>query len=216
MTDDPIKHSSETAYRLETPDQHRTFYDDWAESYDSGFAASKGYDYPRLIAEYFVGRVSPDQSPVLDIGCGTGLVGVSLREEGWSSKLTGVDISQGMLEVAERKKVYEKLICADLSDTLQLPQSHFGGMISAGTFTHGHLGPEVLFHLFSLARPGAHAVIGINAEHHGNQDFSGAFWEWEEKGIVGKTEWTEIQIYQAPEGKEPEKKLALIVDFRIL
>ena len=177
MRDDSINHSSETAYRLETPDQHRKFYDDWAESYDSGFAVSKGYDYPRLIAEYFVGRVSPDQSPVLDIGCGTGLVGVSLRKEGWSSELTGVDISQGMLEVAERKKVYQKLICADLNETLQLPQSHFGGMISAGTFTHGHLGPEVLFQLFSLARPGAHAVIGINAEHHGNQDFSGAFRE---------------------------------------
>ena len=82
MTDDPIQHSSETAYRLETPDQHRKFYDDWAESYDSGFAASKGYDYPSLIAEYFVGRASPDQSPVLDIGCGTGLVGVSLRKGG--------------------------------------------------------------------------------------------------------------------------------------
>ena len=85
MTDDSIKHSSETAYRLETPDQHRTFYDDWAESYDSGFAALKGYDYPRLIAEYFVSRVSLDQSPVLDIGCGTGLVGVSLRKEGGTS-----------------------------------------------------------------------------------------------------------------------------------
>ena len=47
MTDDSIKHSSESAYRLETPEQHRKFYDDWAESYDSGFAASKGYDYPR-------------------------------------------------------------------------------------------------------------------------------------------------------------------------
>ena len=175
MTDDSIKHSSETANRLGTPDQLHTFYDDWAESYDSGFAASKGCDYPRLIAEYFVRRVSPDQSPVLDIGCGTGLVGVSLRKEGWSSELTGVDISQGMLEVAERKKVYQKLICADLNETSQLPQSHFGGMISAGTFTHGHLGPEVLFHLFPLAKPAAHAVIGINAEHHWNQDFSVTF-----------------------------------------
>ena len=59
-------------------------------------------------------------------------------------------------------------------------------------------------------------MIRINAEHHGNQDFSGAFREWEEKGIVGKTEWTEIQIYQATEEKEPEKKLALIADFKIL
>ena len=158
-------------------------------------------------------RAGPVEGPVAGLDPVAASVG-----RGWvrSSELTGVDISQGMLEVAERKKVYQKLICADLNETLQLPQSHFGGMISAGTFTHGHLGPEVLFHLFSLARPGAHAVIGINAEHHGNQDFSGAFREWEEKGIVGKTEWTEIQIYQAPEGKEPEKKLALIADFRIL
>ena len=94
MTDDTIKHSSESAYRLETPDQHRTFYDDWAESYDAGFASSKGYDYPRLITEYFVGQVNPDLSPVLDIGCETGLVGVSLRKEGWPSELTGVDISR--------------------------------------------------------------------------------------------------------------------------
>jgi Predicted methyltransferase (contains TPR repeat) len=104
LTDDSIKHSSETAYRLETPEQHRTFYDDWAKSYDSGFATSKGYDYPKLIAEYFVGRVSPDQSSVLDIGCGTGLVGVSLRKEGWSSELTGVDISEGMLGGGGKEK----------------------------------------------------------------------------------------------------------------
>ena len=131
MKDHSIQQSSETAYRLESPDQHRKFYDDWAESYDSGFAVSKGYDYPRLIAEYFVVRVGPDQSPILDIGCGSGLVGVSLREKSWSSVLTGVDISQGMLEVAERKKVYERLICSDLNEILKLPQSHFGGMISA-------------------------------------------------------------------------------------
>ena len=150
MTDDSNKHSSETAYRLETPDQHRKFYDDWAESYDSGFAASKGYDYPRLIAEYFVGRVSPDQSPVLDIGCGTGLVGVSLRKEGWSSELTGVDISQGMLDVAERKKVYERLICADLNETLQLPQSHFCGMSVPELSPMGTLVPKSFFIFFPL------------------------------------------------------------------
>ena len=55
-----------------------------------------------------------------------------------------------MLKVVERKKVYKKLIYAYLNQTLQLPQSHFGGMISAGIFTHGQLGPEVLFNLFPL------------------------------------------------------------------
>jgi len=91
---------------LETPDQQRKFYDDWAESCDSGLDASKIYDDSNLIAEHFVGRVSHDQSLVLDLGCGTGLVGVSLRKEGWSSELTGLDISQGILDMAVGKKGY--------------------------------------------------------------------------------------------------------------
>ena len=73
------------------------------------------------------------------------------------------------------EKIYDQLVCADLTDTFQLSKSYYGGMISASTFTHGHLGPEVLFDLFSLAQSVAHAVIGINAQHYGNQDFAGAF-----------------------------------------
>ena len=80
MSKEPPEHSSETAYQLETPQQHRDFYDDWAQTYDSGFAQSKGYEYPQRIAEYFVTQVSQDQGPVMDIGCGTGLVGESLRQ----------------------------------------------------------------------------------------------------------------------------------------
>ena len=119
--------------------------------------------------------MSLDQGLVLEIGGGTGLVRVSLRKEGWTSELAGVDIAAGMLEVAEAKKIYDQLVCADLTDTFQLSKSYYGGMISASTFTHGHLGPEALFDLFSLAQSVAHAVIGINAQHYGNQDFAGAF-----------------------------------------
>jgi SAM-dependent methyltransferase len=216
MSKEPPGHSSETAYQLETPQQHRDFYDDWAETYDSGFAQSKGYEYPKRIAEYFVTQVSQDQGPVMDIGCGTGLVGESLRQNGWSSWLDGVDISEGMLEVARAKGVYGRLFKEDLTKSDNLPKSFYGGLISAGTFTHGHLGPEVLLSVFALARAEAHAVIGINAQHFGNQNFEQAFWEWENNKIISQPKWTETEIYQASDGSETEKKMAMIADFRIL
>ena len=49
---------------------------------------------------------------VLDLGCGTGLSGVVLRD--CSAQLTGVDLSQKMLAHARHKNVYDRLIESDI------------------------------------------------------------------------------------------------------
>ena len=48
----------------------------------------------------------------IDLGCGTGLSGLSLRNR--CARLTGVDVSQGMLDQAQRREVYDELRCLDL------------------------------------------------------------------------------------------------------
>ena len=211
MSKESQKHSSEKAYRLKTPQEHQKFYDDWADTYESQFVESKGYIYPKKIAEYFVNHVGLNHNPVIDIGCGTGLVGLALRMNGWNSEIDGVDISHGMLKMARAKGVYRKLFKADLSSSEYTPESIYASLISAGTFTHGHLGPDVLLKVLSYARKNAHAVIGINAQHFEKLNFNQAFVKWEEDGIITKPDFEEIEIYQAP-----EKKLALISDFRII
>ena len=45
-------------------------------------------------------------------------------------------------------------------------------MLSAGTFTHGHLGPAALSALIRFGRPGAVFAIGINAEHFAAMGFA--------------------------------------------
>ena len=42
------------------------------------------------------------------MGCGTGLVGLNLKEFGYT-KILGVDASQGMLDVAAEKQAYSEL-----------------------------------------------------------------------------------------------------------
>ena len=107
--------------------------------------------------------------------------------------------------------MYGKLFKADLTNFEFTPESIYASLISAGTFTHGHLGPEVLFKVFSYARKNAHAVIGINTQHFEKLNFNQAFVKWEEDGIITKPDFEEIEIYQ-----NPEKKFALISEFRIV
>jgi len=43
------------------------------------------------------------------MGCGTGLVGESLKEHGYK-RVVGIDASQGMLDTASKKQAYTELI----------------------------------------------------------------------------------------------------------
>ena len=49
--------------------------------------------------------VARSEAQVADFGCGTGLVGVALANDGFKN-ITGVDCSEGMLYEAQQKKVY--------------------------------------------------------------------------------------------------------------
>jgi SAM-dependent methyltransferase len=58
-----------------------------------------------------------DFGPVLDLACGTGRVGVWLRQRGHAGAIDGVDLTPEMLEVARRRGVYRTLAVADVAAT---------------------------------------------------------------------------------------------------
>lgn len=172
--------SVDDAYDLETPEDSIRLYADWAGTYDSDFVSRLGYVYHRAVAEQLIDRAGSDPGAVLDVGCGTGVVGVVLREAG-VSRVDGIDISVEMLAEARRKtlgdgsQVYDRLINADLTLPLDIPDNQYAAIVSAGTFTHGHLGPGPLDELWRIAQPGATCVIGVNAEHYATRGFAEKF-----------------------------------------
>lgn len=158
----PKRINLDDAYALRTPDDSRALYRDWAESYDDDFAQSMDYRAPRRVAERFAENAGAGDSPVLDVGAGTGLVGAHLAQLGVSG-VQALDISPEMLAVAMRRGCYTHAIEADLTVPLPLPDEAFAGVVSAGTFTHGHVGPEAFDELLRVARSGALFVLAINA-----------------------------------------------------
>ncbi len=148
------------AYGLKTPADSVRLYRDWSDSYDSGFARRMDYRLPYVVADVFLDLAGPGDAPVLDAGAGTGLVAERLD----GRAVDALDISPDMLAVAAGKGLYRATLVADMTATLPIDDAAYGGVVSAGTFTHGHVGPDAFDELLRVARPGALFVLSINSE----------------------------------------------------
>jgi len=188
------------AYALETPADNIDLYKKWAGTYDTEFAAAEGYVLYLHVSEQLLQRQSQIEGPVLDVGCGTGLVGEALRGGG-IDVVDGIDISPEMLAEAGKKTtadgtpVYRNLMTADLTKTIDIADNHYGALISAGTFTHGHLGPESLDELWRVAAPSAVAVIGVRSTHYEAMGFKAKFEADVASGTITEPEIVMANVY---------------------
>lgn len=183
------------AYGIATPEDSVRLYRDWAATYDQDFAASHGYIVPEQLAAVFC--ASGGAGPVLDIGAGTGLVGDALALAMPGLAVDAIDISQEMLDVAERKAVYRQHLCADLTKALDLPDGAYQGLVSAGTFTHGHVGAGCLPEILRIAAPGAVFALSINAEAFDKAGFGSAFAGLVADGALEPVAFKRIAMYAA-------------------
>ncbi|WP_323775704.1 class I SAM-dependent methyltransferase [Leisingera sp.] len=108
------------------------------------------------------------------MGEGTGLCGQALQLLG-VGPIDATDLSAAMLAEALRKDVYRDVIEADLLEGIPVPHNSCRGVVSSGTFTFGHLGPEVLPALLRLAAADAWFALSVNAGSYNKAGFTEAF-----------------------------------------
>jgi predicted TPR repeat methyltransferase len=109
-------------------------YDEWAPSYDDDLT-SWSYQAPSVVAETVVTR-HPSAGSVLDVGCGTGLVGRALRARGFAGQILGLDISQASLEIAQQRGGYDSLGQADLQQRLAFEDDSVDAVVCVGVMTY--------------------------------------------------------------------------------
>ena len=141
------------AYQLDDEAAMVDFYRKWAEDYDKQMLEGLGYVSPTKIAQLLGKFVVDTGASIFDIGCGTGLTCVYLAEKGFSN-LDGIDISPDMVRVAGERGIYRELLVGDVNQVLERDSNSYDAVISSGTFTHGHVGPEPLDEIFRILRPG--------------------------------------------------------------
>ena len=143
-------------YESNGTDQLRERYDVWAADYDSDLG-DLGWSAPQAAAAACARFASPDVE-VLDAGCGTGLVGLSLAAMGFS-RIVGFDLSPGMLRRCAERGVYTELIEGSLLDPLPFDDGRFGSVVSVGVFTYGHVDGSAFGELAMVTAGGGHITI---------------------------------------------------------
>ncbi len=132
-------------------------YDAWAQAYDADLA-SWSYQAPAVVADTVLTR-QPAAGSVLDVGCGTGLVGQALRARGFTGRLLGLDISQASLDLARQGGTYDSLRAADLQQRLYLDDDSVDAVVCVGVMTYLPEVEAVWREFARLARPGGLVVV---------------------------------------------------------
>lgn len=171
------------AYNLENDESMKLFYARWAREYDQQMVEGLNYVSPGLIAGKIMERLNHRDAKILDLGCGTGLTVYLLAEQGFTN-LYGIDLSREMVAVAHRKGLYKGLAVGDINLPLEYESDSFDGVISSGTFTHGHVGPEPLDEICRILKPAGILACTVHKDLWESMGFSNRFRQLENQSLL--------------------------------
>jgi predicted TPR repeat methyltransferase len=148
-------------------DYVENLFNGYAQRFDNSLIKGLEYATPKVLAQIIIeDNTDSSMGSVLDLGCGTGLVGLEIQS--YFKKLEGIDLSNAMLEQAKLKKVYGKLTHVDIVEYLHNANLNYDYFISADVFIYvGDLND--VFHLIKSRnkRPGKLVFSTEHTEKHG-------------------------------------------------
>lgn len=205
---DTAKHTLlERVFAATSTEESRQLYDEWAKTYDSDMA-EHDFTAPPLVAEAVARGLKLNHLPnkkealsnitIADAGCGTGLVGIELAKLG-AKDIDGLDISQGMLDIASNTGAYRNFKIADLTATLPIVDGAYNAVTCCGTFTHGHLGPEPLEELVRVVKTSGIVVVTVLESHWQEKGFEAEVKRLEKEGKVEVVE-NDVHAYRKDAG----------------
>jgi predicted TPR repeat methyltransferase len=161
-------------YHAKDRDSLETLYDSWAETYDADLIGT-GYLHTPIITGLVCRHVLRKGAAILDAGVGTGNTGAVLNLLGYNN-LTGLDMSEGMLEKARARECYADLRKGILGEPLDFLDRSFDAIISTGTFTLGHAPAHAFDELARVLEKDGHLIFTVGTMI------------WEEQGFRAKLE----------------------------
>jgi predicted TPR repeat methyltransferase len=118
----------------------RELFDQYAGHFDEHLVERLGYRTPALLDAAIRKVAGLRDADVLDLGCGTGLMGPYLRP--LARILTGVDLSEKMLDKARGRRLYDELECREIGEYLATQAARFQLVAAADVLVYfGDLAP---------------------------------------------------------------------------
>lgn len=146
----------------------KELFDEYAPKFEQSLVRALEYNAPKELAKIITAKQPIEAlGSVLDLGCGTGLAGVELKQ--FCSNLEGIDLSNAMIEQARSKNVYDRLTQSDILDYLSTAELDFDYFIATDVFIYvGEL--TNVFHLIK-SRNKRKGHLAFSTEHTERESF---------------------------------------------
>lgn len=179
-----------------------SLYSSYADGYDQA-AAADGYFSPGRIAHAMAATLTDRQSCILDVACGTGLVGLELQQIGYRN-LTGVDIVLPMLSRAQAKNCYGLVVLADVNTPLPFAARTFDAISCAGAFYDDNLRANALENLLPLLKPRGYLFCDIEMHAWTHYGFREVFEHPDSRNVFAELNVEPAQLFRAPDDTEQQ------------
>ncbi len=164
-------------------------YRDWAKKYDYDNDHVLGTVSQPKSVNLLSTRLKDKTAKIIDVGCGTGLVGEKLKAKDFIY-FDGLDISKDMLSIA-KSRGYRNLFLGSLNKQLPVLDDAYDAAMCIGVFTHGHVSSDGFNELCRIVKPGGYVCFTIN---------EGVFEEYGFKDMIAEFQlnkaWEVISLYR--------------------
>ena len=164
-------------------------YRDWAKKYDYDNDHVLGTVSQPKSVNLLSTRLKDKTAKIIDVGCGTGLVGEKLKAKDFIY-FDGLDISKDMLSIA-KSRGYRNLFLGSLNKQLPVLDDAYDAAMCIGVFTHGHVSSDGFNELCRIVKPGGYVCFTIN---------EGVFEEYGFKDMIAEFQlnkaWEVISLYK--------------------
>ena len=153
-------------YNSKTEEDIKTAYRKWAPFYE-WHIVDMGWDAPRLCAKLLLDNMPALNSKILDVACGTGLVGTELRmlNQGDTLLLHGIDLSNEMLIISNQKSCYNKLWEMN-AKRMCLEDCAYDGLICVGALNFGHIPPAAFVEFIRVTKLGGRICFSTRVDYY--------------------------------------------------
>ena len=144
-------------------------YKKWASIYDHDNDDVLGTVSQPNSVQIFNKYITDNNQKIIDVGCGTGLVGLELKKLGYTN-FDGIDISKEMIDIAIDRG-YKSLLLGNLNNSLPIESNSYDAALCVGVFTHGHVGPSRLKELTRIIKSQGLVCFTVNEDVYKSYGF---------------------------------------------
>ncbi|KAK6183208.1 hypothetical protein SNE40_010733 [Patella caerulea] len=143
------------------------YYTSWCVGYEKDLSKGETYNGP-IEAAKAVGKLFPadrENVKILDIAAGTGYVGEELRDIGFV-QIDALEPSEGMLEIARSKGIYQNHILDILGGTNYIIENDYYDCTAvSGGMGEGHIPCTGILEMIRIVKPGGVVAIAMREEY---------------------------------------------------